>query len=118
MTRRALILGAGGPAASSWQTGVIAGLADAKIDVRNADLFVGTSAGSQVAAQINSGLTLQELFQRQVDRRLRPKELAVKVDFRKLKEDYARAKQGEGGNIGILQRMGALATAASTVSES
>jgi len=44
--------------------------------------------------------------------------LAVKVDFNKLKRDYARAKQGEGGNIGILQRMAALAMTASTVSES
>ena len=44
--------------------------------------------------------------------------MAVKVDFNKLKGDYARARQGEGRNIGILQRMGALAVTASTVSES
>jgi len=118
MIRRALVLGAGGPAASSWETGVIAGLADAGIDVRDADAIIGTSAGSRVAAQVTSGLTLEELFQQQVDPRLQPKELEVKVDFKKLKEDYARAKEGEGGNIEILKRMGALSLAASTVSES
>ncbi|MEO5957523.1 MAG: patatin-like phospholipase family protein [Opitutaceae bacterium] len=118
MTRRALVLGAGGPAACAWETGVIVGLADAGIDVRNADLFVGTSAGSQVGAQINSELTLDELFQRQVGPRRQPKELAVKVDFKKLKEDFARAKEGDGGAVDILRRVGALALAASTVSES
>jgi NTE family protein len=118
MTQRALVLGAGGPAASSWETGVIAGLADAGIDVRDAGLILGTSAGSRVAAQITSGLTLEELFQQQVDPGLQSKELQVEVDFKKLKEDYARARQGEGGNIEILKRMGALSLAASTVSES
>jgi NTE family protein len=118
MRKRALVLGAGGPAASSWETGIIAGLADAGIDVRNADLFIGTSAGSRVAAQITSGLTLEELFQRQVDPRLQINDLAVKVDFRKLKEEYAKAKQGAGGNVELLKRMGAFAITASTVSES
>jgi NTE family protein len=58
------------------------------------------------------------LFQQQVDPRLQSKELEAKVDFRKSKKDYARAKQGEGGNIEILKRMGALSFATSTVSES
>jgi NTE family protein len=118
MKRRALVLSAGGPAASAWETGVIAGMAKAGIDVRNADLFIGTSAGSCVAAQITSGLTLEELFQQQIDPRLQAKGPEVKVDFRKLKEEYARARHGDGGNIEILKRMGALAMTASTVSES
>ncbi|HXE59800.1 MAG TPA: patatin-like phospholipase family protein [Gemmatimonadaceae bacterium] len=116
MIRRALILGAGGPAASSWATGVIAGLADQGIDIRNADLFVGTSAGSRVAAQITSGQGLEELFERQ----LQPQPVggvAVKVDFKKLKADYVRAKEGDGGDIGFLKRMGSLAVNAPTVSE-
>lgn len=97
---------------------MIAGLAEAGGRRRNADLIIGTSAGSWVAARITSGLTLEELFQQQVETRQQAEELAVKVDFNKLKGDYARAKRGEGGNIGILQRMGALAMTASTMSES
>jgi NTE family protein len=116
MMRRALVLGAGGPAASSWETGVITGLADEGIDVRNADLIVGTSAGSRVAAQITSGRGLEELF----DRQLHPQPvagIAVTVDFKKLKADYVRAREGDGGDIGFLKRMGSLAVSASTESE-
>ena len=53
--QRALVLGAGRHAANAWELGMVTGLADAGIDVRNADLFVGTSAGSRVAVQIASG---------------------------------------------------------------
>jgi NTE family protein len=86
--------------------------------VRNADLFVGTSARSRVAAQITSKVTLEELFQQQADPRLQTKGLEVKIDFKQLKGDYVRARQGDGGNIGFLGRMGALAMAASTGPES
>jgi predicted acylesterase/phospholipase RssA len=65
MTKRALVLGAGGHAAMAWQLGFIAGLADEGVDVRDADLFVGTSGGSIVCWQITSGVPLEELFQGQ-----------------------------------------------------
>ena len=48
-TRRALVLAGGGFAASAWEIGLITGMADGGLDVRNADLFVGTSSGSRVA---------------------------------------------------------------------
>jgi NTE family protein len=115
---RALVLGAGGPAAIAWETGVIVGLADMGIDVRNADLIVGTSAGSIVAARITGGPGLEDLFQQQVEHGLQHNEIAVSVDFKQLRSDYLRARQGEGGDLGILQRMGALAMSASTISES
>ena len=51
---RALVLGGGGSAGNAWLIGVIAGLADAGIDVTDADLIVGTSAGATAAAQITS----------------------------------------------------------------
>ena len=40
----------GGLAASAWELGLITGMADAGLDVRNADRFVGTSAGALFAA--------------------------------------------------------------------
>ncbi|RWW96426.1 patatin-like phospholipase family protein [Paenarthrobacter ureafaciens] len=62
MTRaRALVLGGGGSTGNAWLTGVIAGLADAGLDVTNADLTIGTSAGSTAAAQI-SGAPIAELY--------------------------------------------------------
>ncbi len=49
---RALVLGGGGSTGNAWLIGVITGLCDAGVDVTDADLIVGTSAGSTAAAQI------------------------------------------------------------------
>jgi NTE family protein len=51
---RALVLGGGGSAGNAWEIGVVAGLAEAGLDVTAADLVIGTSAGSTAAAQISS----------------------------------------------------------------
>ena len=58
---RALVLGGGGSAGNAWEIGVIAGLLDAGVDVTDADLVVGTSAGSTVAVQVMSAPS-PELF--------------------------------------------------------
>ena len=49
---RALVLGGGGSSANAWLIGVIAGLAAEGVDVADADLVVGTSAGATTAAQL------------------------------------------------------------------
>jgi NTE family protein len=51
---RALVLGGGGSAGNAWLIGAIAGLFDAGLNVTEADLIIGTSAGSTAAAQITS----------------------------------------------------------------
>ena len=51
---RALVLGGGGPVGIGWQAGLLAGLADSGVMLRQADLVVGTSAGSVVGAQLTS----------------------------------------------------------------
>src|ERR1700684_3971322 len=51
---RALVLGGGGAAGNAWVIGVIAGLFDAGLDVTEADLIIGTSAGSTAAVLITS----------------------------------------------------------------
>jgi NTE family protein len=58
----ALVLAGGGAAGNAWELGLIAGLSDAGGDVTDADLIVGTSAGSTVAAQITSGTRPAELY--------------------------------------------------------
>ncbi|MBV8860996.1 MAG: patatin-like phospholipase family protein [Mycobacterium sp.] len=69
-SRRALVLGGGGVAGIGWQTGILRGIADKSLRVAqallNSDVLVGTSAGSAVAAQIGSGLSIDDLFARQV----------------------------------------------------
>ncbi|MBA2933503.1 patatin-like phospholipase family protein [Sphingomonas sp. CGMCC 1.13654] len=49
---RALVLGGGGPVGRAFHWGLCAGLLDAGIDLRTADLIVGTSAGAIVGAQL------------------------------------------------------------------
>jgi NTE family protein len=57
-----LIFGGGGSAGNAWEIGVIAGLFDAGLDVTEADLIIGTSAGSTAAAQIASATLPTELL--------------------------------------------------------
>lgn len=109
MTRRALVLGAGGHAAIAWELGVLTGMADVGVDVRDADVIVGTSAGAGVGVQIASDLTLEELFQQQVDPRLQTKESAPPVDFTRWRADFVRTKEGPGDALAVLKRFGTLA---------
>ncbi|MCW2813309.1 MAG: Patatin-like phospholipase [Nocardioides sp.] len=66
MTKRALVLGGGGITGIAWETGILAGLAEAGVDLTGADRVIGTSAGSIVGAQITSGTGLDELYRRQL----------------------------------------------------
>ena len=67
MITRAVVLSGGGVVGLAWEMGMLIGLAEAGVDVRNADMFVGTSAGAFAAALFTSGLTPDELFKRQID---------------------------------------------------
>src|SRR6202012_5086964 len=59
----ALVLGGGGAAGNAWQIGVIAGLAEAGLDLTEAaDLVIGTSSGATAAAQVRSGIPPAELL--------------------------------------------------------
>ena len=58
---RALVLGGGGSAGNAWLIGVIAGLFEAGLDVTDADVVIGTSAGATAAAQISGASPTQLL---------------------------------------------------------
>jgi NTE family protein len=61
--RLALVLGGGGAAGNAWMIGVIAGLAEAGLDLTEAaDLVVGTSAGANAATQVRSGIRPADLL--------------------------------------------------------
>jgi NTE family protein len=51
---RALVLHGGGSAGNAWEIGVIAGLFNAGLDVTEADLIIGTSAGATATAQVTA----------------------------------------------------------------
>lgn len=63
----ALVLGGGGITGIAWELGILAGLAEAGVDLTAADMVVGTSAGSVVGAQVANGLPLAELYAAQLE---------------------------------------------------
>ncbi|MFC4070238.1 patatin-like phospholipase family protein [Actinoplanes subglobosus] len=63
---KALVLGGGGVTGVAWEIGLLHGLAERGVDLTDAGLFVGTSAGSSVAAQVLSGVPLRDLFDAQL----------------------------------------------------
>jgi NTE family protein len=117
----ALVLAGGGVAGIAWELGVLRGLADTDpglVDrVIAADVIVGTSAGSSVAAQITSGAPLTELYDAQL--RAETAELEVDLDVDELTQRLLAAVQG--GDLGdptaVRARIGALALGADTVAE-
>lgn len=63
---RALVLGGGGVTGVAWETGLLHGLAEHGVDLTDADLFVGTSAGSVVATQLAGDVPLASLYEGQL----------------------------------------------------
>jgi NTE family protein len=113
---RALVFGGGGVTGIAWETGVLVGLRDEGVDVTDADLIVGTSAGSAVGAQVASGDDLDGLYQRQLE--LSSSERAVAFDPMEFAKTFLAALEGADGAHDVRARIGALALAADTVSES
>ncbi len=116
MASRALVLGGGGVAGIAWATGVLAGLARAGVDLAAADLFIGTSAGSVVGAQLASEVPVEDLLAAQLApspdslERVRPySQAAVDQQNRKLMDKV-------GGDLAeARRRIGAFARRSETV---
>ena len=60
------VLGGGGISGIAWQTGLLAGLADEGLTVSADAIIIGTSAGAVVGANIASGTSAAELYDRQI----------------------------------------------------
>lgn len=56
------MLGGGGVTGVAWEIGLLAGLAARGVQLGQADLVVGTSAGSVVGAQLASGTSLHQMY--------------------------------------------------------
>ncbi len=61
---RAFVLAGGGATGIAWEAGIIIGLRDGGVDVRDADTMIGTSAGSMVAAHLRVGTDEGNAFRR------------------------------------------------------
>jgi NTE family protein len=60
------VFGGGGIAGIAWEIGMLAGLADEGLNLTSEAIIIGTSAGAVVGAQVSSGLSPAELFDRQL----------------------------------------------------
>jgi NTE family protein len=98
-------------------TGLLAGLADAGQDVTGADLVIGTSAGANVAAQLGSGLPLEDLVARQVDPARQARELMAEVDWAQFAAKLEPYLGGAGNPMDELRGWGEFALKAPTVPE-
>lgn len=117
MAEDALVLGGGGVAGIAWITGLLAGLADNGTDVTGADLLVGTSAGSAVAAQLGSGLSLDDLYARQTVPSLQAAEISAELDLDGFAGAFDAIFETEPSYAEIRRALGGYALAADTVSE-
>lgn len=105
--RRGLVLGGGGVLGAAWATGALCALEEVEgFDPRTAEVIVGTSAGSVLAALLGAGLSTEDL---------RTHQLTGHVDSGPLAElpwDYDAATGGSRpqlpapgpGSLGLLAR--------------
>ncbi|MGY1815815.1 patatin-like phospholipase family protein [Blastococcus sp. SYSU D00820] len=117
MTTRALVLGGGGVAGIAWEIGLLAGLAAAGVDVRDADLVVGTSAGSVVGALLRGGRDLEELYREQLAPVPPSEPAGVQFDANRMMTAMGAAVAGATGPEEARARIGAIALRTPTVPE-
>jgi NTE family protein len=117
MKDRALVLGGGGVAGIAWTTGLLFGLSEHGVDLRTAEMIVGTSAGSAVAAQLSSGWSLKDLFDRQVDPAQQTRELAPSAHLFELFERALLTANNSRDRSEQIRHIGRWALEAPTVTE-
>lgn len=114
----ALVLAGGGIAGIAWETGVLLGIQDESPETAHrllaADVLLGTSAGSTVAAQIGSGVDVADLYARQLSETTT--EMAPGVDIDELMSLFEDAASNRKAPITQrLRHIGARAVSAPTV---
>jgi len=83
-TDHSLVLGGGGITGIAWMTGLLFGLYEKGVDLRECGKMLGTSAGATVAAQIREDSDLGELYERQINASKQVQELAPQIRLLRL----------------------------------
>jgi NTE family protein len=117
MKDRALVLGGGGVAGIAWTTGLLFGLSEHGVDLHTAEMIVGTSAGSAVAAQLSSGWSLKNLFDRQVEPAQQTRELAPSAHLFELFERALLTANNSRDRSEQIRHIGRWALEAPTITE-
>ncbi len=117
MNGRALVLGGGGVTGIAWELGVLAAVARHGVDLLDADLVLGTSAGAAVAAQATAGVRLGELLDAQRTPPHESAELQPDLDLDLLVHIFTLLHDEAVDEQQRLMSVGALALEADTVAE-
>ena len=121
MTTRALVLSGGGIVGIAWETGLVAGLAEGGVDLSEANLIVGTSAGSIVGSRLALGDRAADLLEEATSEEIDPAEEAVasppSFDMASLAQLGQMMIAAEKMTPEVLREIGALALQTETVDE-
>jgi NTE family protein len=112
--KRALVLGGGGVVGVAWETALVTGLLERGVDLREADLIVGTSAGSMVGSRLAAGQDLRAPLGESLGGMPIP---ADGPDLPKLREIFGRWSSIETVTPQFCKEIGSLALAANTAAE-
>jgi NTE family protein len=115
---RALVLGGGGPLGFAWECGLIAGFAQAGVDLGEADYILGTSAGALAGARLASGVPSARLAEAMMAPP--PSRIALDASPETLARFAVLLAEAVGGTRNpaeVRRELGALALAARTIPE-
>lgn len=124
MSTRALVLGGGGPVGIAWESGLAAGLESEGVRLADADVIIGTSAGSVVGAGLALGQSAQSLKQSQAAQAARapardvnPRGARAGGAMSGLMEFFAKRPSSESEMLAWRRDIGAFAMQSKTMSE-
>lgn len=120
MSQGSLVFAGGGVAGIAWELGVVQGLFDADpllVDrlLAPQTRFIGTSAGSAVAAQLAGTTGLTAAYAAQLEEETA--ELGADIDVQALQASFLAAVDGATSPVDALQRIGRLALETPSVDE-
>lgn len=117
MKGKALVLGGGGTVGIAWEAAIAAGLLENGVDLSDADLLIGTSAGSVVATLLASGVDPRQFVALQMAAGGAPPASIAPADPELIKAIYAKWTTADELNADLRREIGSMALAARTITE-